>query len=206
MRWSGGGGMGSDAEATPPRAAKSSAASSGRLRRMGAASGLPALLLELHFRNGLAPWGRLEEGLLLEASQAGDDGPRHQLDLRVVVAHCLVEALTLDGDTVFRSLELALQSQKVLVALELGVALHRDQQTREGAPQLVLRVLELLESGRVVEELRGRLDAAGAGAGLGHLLEHGLLLGGEAEHHDQDDDADDDQSSSHAPSILAGRR
>ena len=39
-------------------------------------------------------------------------------------------------------------------------------QLAERLGQLVLRVLEFLEGGGVIEELRRRLDASGAGAGL----------------------------------------
>jgi hypothetical protein len=107
-----------------------------------------------------APGAGLEEGLLLEAAQAGDEAGREHAHAEVVVAHRLVEALALHGDAVLRPLELALEGEEVLVALELRIALHGDEEAREGAPELVLGILELLESARVVEELRGGLDAA----------------------------------------------
>src|SRR5215470_10217197 len=126
---------------------------------MTAALALFLSLLELHLRRRLAARRGLEEGLLLEAAQGGDEARREDAHAEVVVAHRLVEALPLHGDAVLRALELALQGEEVLVALELGIALHGDEQAGEGAPQLVLRVLELLEGGGIVEELRGRLDA-----------------------------------------------
>ena len=43
-----------------------------------------------------------------------------------------------------------------------------------------MRVLEFLEGRRVIEQFGGSFDASRAGAGLGHRLEHALLLSGEA--------------------------
>src|ERR1700687_1616939 len=172
--------MGIAAAATPVSAASSSTAGSRRLRRMRPFSGSSWAFLELHFRDRLAPRRGLEERLLLEAAQPGDDARREDPDAQIVVAHRFVEALALHGDAVLCSLELALERQEVLVALELGVPLDGDEQAREGPPELVLGLLELLEGGRVIEELRRRLDAAGTGARPGHLFEDGFLLGGEA--------------------------
>src|SRR5215813_2311950 len=105
----------------------------------------PPVLLELHLRHRLGARGGLEEGLLLEAAQGSDEARGEDAHAEVVVAHRLVEALALHRDAVFRALELALQGEEVLVALELGITLHGDEEAREGAPELVLRVLELLE-------------------------------------------------------------
>src|SRR6266508_4206438 len=177
MRWSGAGGMGSAATAIAAAASRS-ARTVGSLRRMAPRPAPEAL--ELHLRRLLAAGRRLEEGLLLEAANARDEAGRKETKPGVVVPHGLVEAHALDGDAVLRSLELALEREEVLVALELGVALDRDQQSRERPAQLVLRVLELLEGDGIVQELRRGFDAAGAGAGLRHGLEHALFLGGEA--------------------------
>src|SRR5947209_1282840 len=123
--------MGSAACATTAAQSRSARTRS-RLRRM-----VPPLAgtLELHLRHLLATWRRLEESLLLEAANACHDAPREEAEPRVVVLHGLVEAHALDGDAVLRALELALESQEVLVALELGIPLHRHEQPREGSAQ-----------------------------------------------------------------------
>src|SRR5213083_12187 len=172
--------MGSAAPAGPTRTAKRRRTSRRQLRRMRPAPWSSPAFLELHFRDVLAPRRRFEERLLLEAAQRRDEAGREHAHAEVVVAHRLVEALALHGDAVLRSLELALEGEEVLVALELRRALDGDEEAREGAAELVLGVLELLEGGRIVEELRRRLDAARARAGLGHFLENRALLGREA--------------------------
>src|SRR5215468_8258812 len=136
--------------------------------------------LELHLRDGLTARRRLEEGLFLEAAQRRDEAGGEDPDAQVVFAHGLVEALALHRDAVLRAFELALESQEVLVALELGIALDGHEQPGEGAAQLVLGILEPLEGRRVVEELGRGLDAAGAGPRLRHLFQDRALLSGEA--------------------------
>src|SRR6266478_2020946 len=175
--------MGSAAAAVPARMARMARrrrASSRRLRRMRPAPGSFQAFLELHFRNVLAPRRGLEEGLLLEAAQPGDETGREHPHAEIVVAHRLVEALALHGNAVLRPLELALQGEEILVALELRITLDGDEKARERAPELILGILELLEGGRVVEKLRRGLDTARARAGPRHFLEDGALLGREA--------------------------
>src|SRR6185369_5291042 len=136
--------MGSAAAAVPTSAARKARASSRRLVRMRPALWSSRAFLELHLGDGLGPRRRLEEGLLLEAAQAGDEAGREHAHAEVVVAHRLVEALALHGDAVLRPLELALEGEEVLVALELRIAFHGDEEAREGAPELILGILELL--------------------------------------------------------------
>src|SRR5712692_8545557 len=168
--------MGSAACATAAAQSRSARTRS-RLRRM-----VPPLggTLELHLRHLLAAWRRLEESLLLEATNARHHARREEAEPGVVVLHGLVEAHPLDGDAVLRSLELALQREEVLVALELWIALHGHEQPRQRSAELILRVLEFLEGGGIVEQLRRGLDAGRAGPRLRHRLEHPPLLGGEA--------------------------
>src|SRR5881397_3667809 len=148
--------MGSAATVVPTRTAKRRSTSRRQLRRMRPAPCSSQPFLELHFRDVLAPRRRFEERLLLEATQRRDEAGREHAHAEVVVAHRLVEALALHGDAVLRAFELALEGEEVLVALELRIALHGDEEAREGASELVLGVLELLEGGRIVEELRRR--------------------------------------------------
>src|SRR5882724_6630480 len=83
-----------------------------RLRRMAPP---PGGALELHLRHLLAARRRLEESLLLEAANPRHDTPREEAEAGIVVFHGLVEAHPLDGDAIFRTLELALERQEVLV-------------------------------------------------------------------------------------------
>src|SRR6266542_3872610 len=136
--------------------------------------------LELHLGRLLATGRGLEEGLLLEAAEGGDHAAGIKLEPRVVVAHRLVEAHALHRDPVLGALELALQLEEVLVGLELGIALDGDEEPAQRAAQLGLRLLELLERRRIVDQLGRRLDPGHAGPRPGHFLEHGAFLRGEA--------------------------
>src|SRR5258706_15463524 len=89
--------------------------------------------LELHLGRLLAAGRRLEEGLVLEAAEGGDEAAGEEAQPRVVVAHRLVEAHALHRDAVLRALELALEREEVLVGLEIGIALDRDEQAAERA-------------------------------------------------------------------------
>src|SRR5690242_4797697 len=101
--------------------------------------------LELHLRRSGGVGRGLEERLALESGEASHDGAREQGDLGVVLLNGLVEAPALDGDTVFCPLELRLQREEVLVALEIRIALDRHQQAAQRAGELTLRGLEALE-------------------------------------------------------------
>src|SRR5690606_23577280 len=100
-------------------------------------------------------------------------------DVGVVVLHRGDVALALDGDAVLGALQLRLQLQKVLVGLELRIVLRHQQQPADGALQLALRLLELLQRGLVP---RVDVDAAHPRARLGHLAEDLLLVLGVATH------------------------
>src|SRR5882672_4656497 len=119
--------MGSAACATAAAQSRSARTRS-RLRRKAPP---PVGALELHLRHLLAARRRLEESLLLEATNARHHARREKAEPRVVILHGLVEAHPLDGDAILRALELALQGEKVLVALELGIALHGHEQPRQ---------------------------------------------------------------------------
>src|SRR5205085_2139061 len=123
---------------------------------------------------------RLEERLGPEAHHPGDEAGGKRAKPGVVVADRLVVALALDGDAVFRALELALQREEVLIGFEIRIALDGDQQATERAGELTLRRRELLHRLRIVQRLRCELDAARAGARLRDLREHRALLRREA--------------------------
>src|SRR5262249_30312409 len=136
--------------------------------------------LELHLGHGLRAALRLEECLGLIAREARHDRAWEQAQARVVFANRLVEIAALDRDAILCALELALQRQEVLVRLELGIALDRDQEPRERARELALSGLEFLERLRVVERLGRELDRRRAGPRARDLLEHRALLRREA--------------------------
>src|SRR5688572_5233160 len=82
--------------------------------------------------------GGFEERLGLEADESGHDVAREQAQSRVVLAHGVVEAPPLHGDPVLGAGELCLQSEEVLVGLQLGILLHGDEEATEGAGELAL--------------------------------------------------------------------
>src|SRR2546428_11245027 len=93
--------------------------------------------LELHLGSGGGVGRRLEVRLGLEAGEAGDDAMRKERQARVVLAHGLVVAPALHHDAVLGALELGLQGQEVLVALEIGIALDGDEQPAQRAAELL---------------------------------------------------------------------
>src|SRR5919108_5345009 len=130
------------------------------------ATAATASRLELHLRRGGGVGRGLEVRLGLEAREAGDEAVRKEREARVVVANGLVVAPPLDDDAILRALELGLQAEEVLVALQLGIALHGDQQPAERTAELLLGGLEPLHRLGVVERLGRELHAGGARPGL----------------------------------------
>src|SRR5206468_8902709 len=84
--------------------------------------------LELHPRRRGGVGRGLEERLRPEAVHVGHDAAGEQPQSRVVLANGLVEAASLDGDPVFGAFELGLESQEILVRLQLRIALDGDHQ------------------------------------------------------------------------------
>src|SRR6185369_12440758 len=121
---------------------------------------------------------RLEIRPRLEAHGAGQDDRREGLDARVVRLRHLVEAAALDGDAVLRPFELGHQIAEALHGLQVRIALHHHQQPRQGGRELVLRLLELRELLRIVQDRPRRLGGhlADPAARLDHLGERGLLV------------------------------
>src|SRR6266581_1968829 len=118
--------------------------------------------------------------LVLEAEQHGGEIARERAHRDVVLLHRLDVALARHRDAVLGALELRLEVAEVGVGLELRVALGDHQQPRQRRGQLALRGGELLERGRIVDQLRRRLDRAHPGARVGDVDQHLLLLRGEA--------------------------
>src|SRR4051812_33943359 len=144
------------------------------------AHGLLLSEVELDLRRFAASRGSLEVRLLREAA-AGDDARGELEDVRVVVLRLLVVPLALDRDAILRSFELPLQLKKVLVRLELGIALDDDEQSRQCAGEPRLRLLELLHGLRIVRDVcsaagcAARGDLSDARACFGDLDERRLL-------------------------------
>src|SRR4029450_305847 len=132
--------------------------------------------LEFHLGRSGRVGRRLEERPGLKAGEPGNERAREEAEAGALVARGLIELPALYGDPVLGSLELALQGQEVLVRLELGVALDGDQQARQGARELALRLLELLQRLGILQRFRRELDRGGAGPRLRHLFQHRALL------------------------------
>src|SRR4029450_4226888 len=136
--------------------------------------------LEFHLGRSGRVGRRLEERPGLKAGEPGNERAREEAEAGVVVARGLIELPALYGDPVLGSLELALQGQEVLVRLEVGVALDGDQQARQRARELALRLLALLQRLRSRERFGRELDRRGAGPRLRDLFQHRALLGRES--------------------------
>src|SRR5262249_3963681 len=104
--------MGRAAAAGPARAGRKSRPAHRPRGRRVPPPPVPLILLELHLGRDVAARRRLEERLLLEAAQGGDEARREDSDAEIVVTHRLVETLALHGDAVLRALELALQGEE----------------------------------------------------------------------------------------------
>jgi hypothetical protein len=116
-----------------------------------------------------------EVGLGLVAEHHRREVDRELPDVGVVVLHRADVTLALDGDAVLGAFQLRLQLQEVLVGLELRIVLADHQQAPDRALQLALRLLELLQRGRIVGV---DVDAADLGARLGDLGQYLLLVAG----------------------------
>ena len=97
-------------------------------------------------------------------------------DRRVELLDALDVAVARHRDPVLGALELRGEIAEQRVRLELRVVLRHDEKARQRALQLALGLDEFLECHRIVDELRRRLDAGDAGARVGHLGQHLLLL------------------------------
>ena len=106
--------------------------------------------------------------------QVGGEGAHRH----VVLLHRLDVAVPRDRDPVLGPFELCLQIAEVGVGFQLRIVLRHHQQPGKGSRQLSLGGLELRERLGVVDQLRGRLDAADLGAGIGDPQQHILFLGG----------------------------
>ena len=128
--------------------------------------------------------GGLEEhhGLLGVIQGRGPDHAWKGVQRGVVLAHGLVVVAPGHGDAVLGSLQLGLQGQKVLVRLQLGIVLAGHQQPAQRPGQALLGLGELGDFSGVAHLFGVDVDLGGRGAGLGHLDQHALLLGGVALH------------------------
>src|SRR5574337_484817 len=127
--------------------------------------------LELHFRRGRRVRSRLEKRLRTEAGGPRDDTGGKEVEARVVVPHGLIEASSLDGDSILGPFELGLQRQEILIRLEIGVSFDDDEQSAQRPRELVLDQLKALERLRIVQRLGAELHACRAGAGLRDLFQ-----------------------------------
>lgn len=118
-----------------------------------------------------------------------DDILGEAADVTVVGVDLFVETLALNGDAVFRPLELRLQHDEIFTGFQVGIALRHGHQARQGGGEFALRRRKALERYRVEmisvnDDLRGfgtRLEDGGKR----RLLVRGVALDGIHEIRDQ---------------------
>ena len=98
----------------------------------------------------------------------------------VVALHRLDEIPSRDGNAILRTFKLGLQGQEVLIRFQVRVAFRHRHQSAQGAAQLTLGLLELLQPLRIVEDAFVYLDRRGLGARLNYCGQGFLFLGREA--------------------------
>src|SRR5262249_49506236 len=139
---------------------------------------------ELHLRRTLRLF-RDGEGLhrlIPSVERRSPDQARERAQLRIVLPHRLDVVAARHRDAVLGALELRLQRQKILVRLQLRIALRYRQQPAERAGELRLRLLEALKRFRVGDDVGRDLHLGRARPRIGHRFQHLALLGGIALH------------------------
>src|ERR1017187_6965962 len=134
-------------------------------------AGMRDASVELDLRRLVGALGRLEVRPVLEAREVRDDDRRARTAKGVVGLRHVVEAAALDRDAVLGPLELRLQVSVILVGLQLGILLDRDEQPADRRTELILRLLELLEGRRILDGISVELDLSSRGARLDDLRE-----------------------------------
>src|SRR5215471_3307360 len=101
--------------------------------------------LEFHLRGrlGVVGGGELRHRLVSAEEGGGPEHARKGLELGIIGANRVDVVAPCDRDPVLGALELRLESQEVLVRLEVRVVLAHRKQAAKCARELVLRVLEL---------------------------------------------------------------
>src|SRR5258708_5613353 len=113
------------------------------------------LEIEVHVRCLAGAWGAAEVGLRLEPAHARRDAAGEAAHGHVELLGPLVVSHALDGDAVLGALELRLQRQEVLIGLQFWIALRDDDESRDGAPEALLRGGILRHGVLVIRQLRG---------------------------------------------------
>src|SRR3982751_2432654 len=126
--------------------------------------------VEIDARRGLGGGRRFERHLRLGAVEdLGADRVGEGADAGVIAGHRLVIVTARGVDAVLGPLELVLKREEVRVGLEVGVILVGREKPAKRPAELVLRILERLDLGRIAEVAGVELDAGCAGAGIGHI-------------------------------------
>ena len=100
--------------------------------------------------------------------------------VRISVLYCCTRLDVIPArhrDAVFGAFQLRLQGQEVLVGFQVRVALNHHHQPLQRGAELALRLLELLEFLRVVENALVHLNGTHLGARLGDLHQHSRAPG-----------------------------
>src|ERR1700720_1987079 len=80
-----------------------------------------------------------------KAKHSGDHVGRKAAHGGIEVLHCAVEIISFDRDPIFRAFKLRLESEKILVRLQLRITFNHYEQTGERIAQLALRRLEFFQ-------------------------------------------------------------
>src|SRR5262249_51895006 len=133
---------------------------------------------EIHLRcNGdFLLVGDREVGLLLVAEHHGRQIVREGADADIIVLHRLDVTVARHGDAVLGAFQLRHQVLEQRVRFELRIIFGDDQEPRQRARELALRLGEFLEGGGIVQHLGRRLDAADLGASIGDAEQYVLFL------------------------------
>src|SRR3954464_5052158 len=138
-----------------------------------------AASLETHLRRLalLGRFGRFEQLRRAEAERAGEYRRRQRFAPRVVFHHRVVIGLPRKGHLIGGDRELFLESEHVLVRLEIGILLEHRDQPPERAAEHAFRAPKRLHRRRVAGARRRRLRGTdGAAARLDHRVERAALV------------------------------
>src|SRR5262245_3808726 len=134
------------------------------------------LTAEVNHGRLVASRSSLEILLLGKSEETGHQVGRKLFDPRVVLLCRLVEAFSLNGNSVLRALELALQLQEVLVGFQIRVSLDDYQESLKSAPETGLSLLEFLKLRRFIQDFRRGLNGTDLGSGGGDGLQDFALV------------------------------
>ena len=97
--------------------------------------------LELHLRCLFASFGGFKVGTLLKAEKTGKNVFGEAADCRIKILRRIVEVGTCHVDAVFRTFQLGLELQEVLVGFQVGIVFGNGEQLAESGSNRALCLL-----------------------------------------------------------------